>query len=87
MPVSSMSTEIAMCGALSACEKSSIRLSGYFARLSMTRAKCPASFGYAWLNRSSMNVAWRWFLANTIVLASRSPLSTLWPCVMTCSST
>ena len=41
MPVSSMSTEIAMWGALSACEKLSIRLCAYSVLKVMTRANSP----------------------------------------------
>ena len=41
MPVSSMSTEMAMCGALSGFEKSSIRLCAYSVLNVMTRANSP----------------------------------------------
>ena len=41
MPVSSMSTEIAMCGAFSLFEKLSIRLCAYSVLKVMTRANSP----------------------------------------------
>ena len=59
MPVSSMSTEMAMCGALSACEKSSMRLCTRTIWCVTTRANVPPYSGHCSSKRSWINWACR----------------------------
>ena len=67
IPVSSISTDIAICGILSLSEKSSIRLWLYLILLSMTCTKLLSS-GYSLLKISNIASAWLWFSAKIIVL-------------------